>query len=213
MTEIATQTVESDDPLLGVAESVSELDESQLLLLKQKVLAFTGQCVNSARSSIRLVYYSLALILCVAALATVYFNFQGHHYRTTLILLVLGPAMLLLLGYWKLLKMLTSLPDQVNDVVTRVLEMKSVYREKLPKVYELRKGVIGRAKLYWFLGRVLRDGIKLLKDGRDLPRSFFMLAILGNPIFWVSLTVCLLASYAFSALTLMAIGLHFVTGI
>ena len=117
MTEIATQTVESDDPLLGVAESVSELDESQLLLLKQKVLAFTGQCVNSARSSIRLVYYSLALILCVAALATVYFNFQGHHYRTTLILLVLGPAMLLLLGYWKLLKMLTSLPDQVNDVV------------------------------------------------------------------------------------------------
>ncbi len=213
MPQLSTEPTNTNDPLLDVAESVSELDEKQLHVLKQKVLAFTSQCVNSARSSIRLVYYSLALILSVAALATVYFNFQGHHYRTTLILLILGPAMLLLLGYWKLLKVLTSLPDQVNDVVTRVLEMKSVYREKLPKVYELRKGVIGRAKLYWFLGRVLRDGIKLLKDGRDLPRSFFMLAILGNPIFWVSLTVCLLASYAFSAMTLMVIVLHVVTGI
>ncbi|MFG0251164.1 MAG: hypothetical protein ACF8OB_19950 [Phycisphaeraceae bacterium JB051] len=205
--------IDSQEPLLDVAQSVSELDETQLVALQRKVLDFTGKCTQSAKSSIRLVYYSLALILCVAASATVYFNLQGYHYRTTLILLILGPAIVLLLGYWKLLKLLTSLPDQLNDVVTRVLEMKSVYREKLPKVYELRKGVIGRAKLYWFLGRVLRDGVKLLKDGRDLPRGFVMLTILGNPIFWVSLTVCLLVSYLFSAMTLLAILIHLITGI
>ena len=213
MSQLTSESIESQDPLLNVAQSVSGLDEKQLLELKQTVQNFTHKCVNSAQASIHFVYYSLAMILGVAASATVYFNLQGYHYRTTFILAVLIPATLLLLVYWKILRMMISLPDQVNDVVQHVLEMKSVYRQKLPKVYELRKGIIGRVKLYWFLGRVLRDGIKLFKDGRDLPRSFVMLALLGNPLFWISLLVCLLVSYGLSALVLLTILIHLTFGI